>query len=87
MVRPHPPNNLMQSGRNYETLDRERDRRRHDEMRSVLHQRLPGYRKRQRNSLQREHVDHCCDAILIEQGKAQHQHAAGKKMGDVEPQL
>ena len=52
----------------------------------ILDQRLPGDRQRQRDRLQREHVEHRGDAVLVQQHEAQHQHAAGEEMRDVEGQ-
>lgn len=71
--------------RNDEALDRERHQRGDEKQRLALDEGLPPDRQRERDRLQREHVDRRGDAVLVEQHEAQHQHAAGKEMGDVEP--
>ena len=52
-----PGDDPVQRDRDDDRLEHERDRRRHIEMRRVLHIRLPGDRQRQHERLQREDVE------------------------------
>src|SRR5258707_7088470 len=72
MIRRPPRSTLFPYTTLFRSLDHERNRRRHHEVRGVLHQRLPGDRKRQRDGLQGEHVNDGRDAVLVDERSEEH---------------
>src|SRR3954449_3083010 len=77
-----PRHRAMESHRNDDTLERERDQGGDEEIRPVLRPRRPGDSERERDRLRGEGIEHRGDALLVEEREARHQHRAGQQMGD-----
>src|SRR6185312_924891 len=78
---------VMEGDGNHDRLEDERDAGGDVEVRRILHEGLPGRRRRQQAGLQREGPQHAEDAPLEQQAEAQHQDHGAEQMRDIELEM